>query len=938
MENVKAKKILKATPILIVLLVLVFFRTIVHFVTESQWFAELGYLSVFYKILFSKLVLIVPVFLVIFAVLTVYLRFVKHKYMKSAGIAENETASKKLSKIFFVIVAILSAVMAYVIADQYWMEILKFWNQTKFDIADPIFNKDLSFYIFSLPLIRAVYSLAVNILGMIVLVSLGYFGVLYYTNPPAHTEQTTEYDNVIHGKFGNRDVWSSIKRNKHLSILFTMFMVIGALFLITVGIGFYLDSFELLYSNRGAIYGAGYTDVNVTMWVNRIKAVLAIGLALLLLIGLKGKSKQKIFAVGMVSLIIVSLAGAGVESGVQSLIVTPNELTRERPYIQNNIKYTNLAYGLDQIEIRDFMVDQRLTLADIEQNVETTANVSINDERPTLEAFNQLQSMRGYYRFYDVDTDRYYIDGDIQQMFLSARELDKEKLSENAQSWINTKLKYTHGYGVTVAPVNTVNRAGQPEMVVKDMPLTSSIPQLRIDKPQIYYGELTNDYVIVHTKEEEFDYPRGDSNETTEYDGTGGIKLNFLNRLLYAIKYNDFKILISTSITSESKILVNRNVVRRIEKIAPFIEFEPDAYAVIHEGKIYYITDGYTKSSYYPYSEPYDEAGNNYIRNSVKAVVDAYNGTVSFYVADEADPIINTYNKIFKDMFQPLSEMPDGLREHIRYPKDIFEIKSKMYLTYHATDPNVFYNREDKWAIPTETYQSMEAPMNPLYFTFKLPEEQKAEFLLSIPFTPDGRQTLTGFMVARNDGENYGDFILYRFPKDRSIIGPQQIEAQISNNDVISRDLSLWNSQGSEVIRGHLLTIPMDNSILYIEPLYIRASSETALPEVKRIIVAFNSKIVMDTTLEGALKQIFANGTSDFEDIFDEDIQDNENPALPPIDTSDDTPTENLGSGGEAIRRANELYDEAQQALKDGSLSEYERLINELGKILKELE
>ena len=944
MENVKKKKILSKTPLVILVLVLVFFRTIVHFVTESQWFSEVGYLNVFYKILFSKSLLIFPVLLVIFTTLTLYLRFVKHKYMKSAGIADNENTDKRLSRIFFVLVGILSAAMAYIIADQYWMEILKFWHQTKFDIADPIFNKDLSFYIFSLPLIRAVYSLAMNILGMVILVSLGYFAILYYTHPPASVEQGPEFSNIIEGKFGNRTLWENIKKNRHLSILFTMFMVVGALFLITIGIGFYLDSFDLLYSDRGAIYGAGFTDVKVTMWVNRIKAVLAIGMAVLLLLGLKGKNKKKIFTGGILALILVSVAGTGVEVAVQNIIVTPNELTRERPYIQNNIQYTNLAYGLDQIEIRDFMVDQRLTLADIEENSETISNASINDERPTLEAFNQLQSMRGYYRFYDVDTDRYYIDGEIQQMFLSARELDKEKLSENAKSWVNTKLKYTHGYGVTVAPVNTVNSAGQPEMVVKNMPLTSSIPELRVDKPQIYYGELTDDYVIVHTKEEEFDYPQGEQNETTEYDGSGGIRLNFLNRILYAIKYNDFKILISSSISSESMILVNRDIIQRIEKIAPFIEFEPDAYAVINNGRIYYITDGYTKSSYYPYSEPYDETGNNYIRNSVKAVVDAYDGTVNFYIADEVDPIINTYNKIFKDMFQPLSEMPEGLRAHIRYPKDIFEIKSNMYLTYHATDPNVFYNGEDKWAIPTETYQSTEAPMKPLYFTFKLPEEEKAEFLLSMPFTPERRQVLTSFMVARNDGDHYGDFVLYRFPKDRTITGPQQIEAQISNNDVISRDLSLWNSQGSEVIRGHLLTIPMDNSILYIEPLYIRASSETAIPEVKRIIAAFNSKIVMDTTLEGALKQIFANGSSDFEDIFDESILDSdaENQEsleiAPPVNPPDDASSSDFSSTSEAIRRANDLYDQAQEALKSGSLSEYERQINELGKILKELE
>lgn len=913
----------------VLILILLFSKTIVHFVTESQWFHELGYLSVFYKMLFSKLILIIPVFLVIFFLLTVYLRFVKHKYFKSAGIVENETGSKRLSRLFFVGVALLSAAMAYAIANQYWMEILKFWYQGRFGVADPIFNKDLSFYVFTLPLVRAIYSFVVNILAMLALVSLGYFAILYYTNPPAQVEQEVEHDNVVRGVFSKAA--NRMNLNQHLRVLFTAFMVIAALFFVALGLGFYLDSFELLYSTRGRIFGAGYTDVNVTMRVNQLKMVLSFLSALLLLLGLRGKNKKKIFGASLALLLIVSLTGAGAATAVQNLIVSPNELTRERPYIQNNIKYTNLAYGLDQVDVRDFKVDQRLTMQDIQSNSETITNVSINDERPALEAFNQLQGMRGYYRFYDVDTDRYFFDGEIQQMFLSVRELDKQRLDENAQSWVNTRLKYTHGYGIAAAPVTTINKSGQPEMVVKNMPMVTDIDAFRIDKPQIYFGELTNDYVVVNTKEEEFDYPKGDTNETTEYDGGAGVRLNFFNRLLYAIKYNDFKLLISTSITSESRILRNRNVIERIEKLAPFVTFEPDAYAVVHEGRVYYIADGYTKTAYYPYSQPFDQNGNNYIRNSVKAVIDSYDGSVDFYIADDSDPIIETYSRIFGKMFRPLSEMPENLRAHIRYPKEIFDIQSRMYLAYHATDPNVFYNSEDKWAIPTETYQNQEATMQPLYFTFKLPEEEKAEFLLSIPFTPSGKQTLTGFMVARNDGENYGSLVLYRFPRDRAVIGPQQIEAQISNNDVISRDLSLWNSQGSEVIRGHLLTIPMEDSILYIEPLYIRASSETAIPEVKRIIVAFNSKIVMDATLEGALAQIFAGGTPPpVDDQLEEQPSDvGTMPIEQPVEF------DNLQ---EALARANALYEEAQAALQNGSLSQYEQKINELGAILRQLQ
>lgn len=909
------KKVILSSLLTMLALLGIFFGSIVHFVTEILWYREVGYLDTYLKIIFSKFVLAVPLFVIIFIFLTLYLKFIQKKYEMAAAAVSTDEGGKRASKIFYAAVFAISGIVAYVISNRYWMEILSYLNKTDFGIKDPIFNMELSFFMFSFPLISSVFSLAGNLLVVLAIITGAYFLILYTSNPPV-----ADMDLKIFGSIFDKD-----KRKHALQkigrILSTLLMIVGALLFIVLAIKFQLSSFRLLYSERGAVFGAGYTDVNVTMWMNRIRSVASVIVAVLLLVGLKGKSRQKIFLAGLSMLLITALLSSGIEAGVQMVRVSPNELMMERPFIENSINYTGLAYGLDQIEVKDFRVEQNLTKEIIHANLETLSNIPINDERPALEAFNQLQGFRGYYRFYDVDIDRYVIDGEIQQIFLSARELDKERLDQNAQSWINTKLKYTHGYGLAAAPASRVNRAGQPDMVVQDMPVTSSLESLQITHPQIYFGELTNDYVIVNTGESEFDYPRGDSNETNEYEGSAGIRMDLIRRILYSVKYSDFKLLISSSVHSESRILTNRNVVQRISKIAPFLTFEKDAYAVVDEGRIYFVLDGYTTSKYFPYSEPFNEQGDNYIRNSVKAVVDAYNGTVKFYISDEKDPLIQTYSKIFDKMFLPMEQMPEGIRAHMRYPILLFDVVSKMYQTFHATDPNIFYNREDQWAIPTETYHDDEVPMNPLYFTYKLPGEEKAEFLLSIPFTPRAKQTLTAFLVARNDGENYGKLVLYRFPKDQSIIGPQQIEAQISNNDVISRDLSLWNSQGSEVIRGHVMTIPLENSILYIEPLYIRASSTTAIPEVKRIIVAYNGNIVMEENLELALEKIFGR------------IWDSEELG------SDEIPTESERTEGDlmdSVRKANELYEEAQKALKAGSLSEYERLINELGMILKQ--
>ncbi|MGL5256601.1 MAG: UPF0182 family protein [Proteocatella sp.] len=913
-----------------ILLIFSFFGTTINFLVDLSWFKEVGYTDTFIKMMFSKLVVGIPIFILSYVFLTIYLNRLKKKYFETVDTVLDETHEKLSNRIKNIAVIIISILFAFSISTVFWMDILKFANSTKFGVEDPIFNKDISFYVFKLPLINNMFVVLLNAMVSLVIITVVYLAVLLGQNPPVGQEYNGTADNI-------RDMYPGLKtqesRNKLIDLGLSIILKIGVIFFIVLALKNILSTYQLLYSSRGAIFGAGYTDVKITLWVYRAKALVSFIVAIVLLLGKKSIDKKKLALGGISALVIVTLIGTGAEMAVQSFIVTPDELAKERPYIENTIKYTNMAYGLDNVEIRDYPVSQNLTVDDIIKNKETISNISLNDYRPTKEAFTQLQGLRGYYSFNDVDIDRYVLDGKLTQVFLSIREIDKTKLESNAQTWINTKLKYTHGYGAAVAPVNQLNPSGQPNMIVKDVPVVSVEPELELKKPQVYFGELTNDYVIVNTSELEFDYPKGESNEMTTYDGQAGIKLNFMNRLMFAIKERDMKLLIASGINSDSKVLINRNVKARVKKIAPFITFDENPYAIIENGKIYYIIDGYTNTEYYPYSEPINNQSRvNYVRNSVKAVVDAYDGTVSFYMADTEDPIIKTYSKIFPGLLQPMKEMPEFIKKHVRYPQFIFDIQAKMYATYHMKNPDVFYNREDKWDIPIETYGGEAVQMESLYFTFKLPGEKEAEFVLSVPYTPKQRQNMTAFMVARNDGEDYGKIVLYRFPKDKTIIGPQQMEAKINNNDIISKDLSLWDSRGSQVIRGHILTIPIESSILYVEPLYIRAESENAIPEVKRIIVGYKDQVVMEESLDKALEKIFGRAENTDEALAGSVVDENGNPVELTGDSQGGKPSNN-----NTITYANQLFEEAQAALKKGSLSEYEAKINQLGNVLKQL-
>lgn len=922
-KNKYKKGIIFAVPIIIAVIL---FYSGIDFLSDLVWFQKVGYLDTYFRRVFAKVYLGLPLFFLLSVCFTWYFIRSYKQFLERMDLIVSIEEQKKTRKFIRFFSLILAFVFSNTVSSTSWRKWLEFLHAESFDLKDPIFHHDIGFYIFKLPLLSELFLFLLNIMVISILFSiLGMFLLSVFKS----SEWKREEDSTVRTLFPQNHM--TVVKEKIWMFLQFKAKRFASLFFLSLAVKNILSQYELLYSPRGAVFGAGYTDIVITLWVYRISALMSILIAIFLLFQKKNAKKAVALTLGLI--LAVNMGGRIVDQVVQNVVVSPNELTKERPYIEYAIEYTNKAYNLDKIEVREFAPEEDLNREKIEQNEETIQNISLNDYRPTKEAFNQLQGLRGYYSFNDVDIDRYMLNGKLTQVFLSVREMNKERLEDKAKNWINTKLKYTHGYGIAMAPVNRLTSSGQPEMIMRNVPVQSQYDILNLEKPQIYFGELTKDYVIVNTKELEFDYPKGESNEMTSYDGKGGIPLTFWNRLLFSLKENDFKLLISGNIDHNSKILLHRDVLTRVEKIAPFLEFDPDIYPVIHQGRIYYIVDGYTASSQYPYSDRFTSFKDedyvqrplgkiedvNYARNSFKAVVDTYDGEVTFYLVDESDPMIRTYDKIFPNLFRDMSEMPEEIRAHLRYPRRLFDMQSQIYATYHMKDPQVFYNREDKWDIPVEEYSGETKQMESIYSTYRIPQEKRAEFLLSIPYTPKFKQNLTGLLIARNDGEDYGKLLLYKMPKDKIIIGPQQMEGKFNNNDKISKDLSLWNSRGSEVLRGHILTVPIDNSLLYIEPLYIRASGENAIPEVKRILIGYKDKIVMEETLEEALNTVFEGGVSTS------------------VSEKEET-TSGLRTLEELIGSAGRKYEEAQEALREGSLAEYQKRVDEIGELLKELE
>ncbi len=963
----KAKFERKISIILMsIILVLVLFLTMIQFITDFMWFKEMGYTDVFFKQLVTQLTVGVPTFIIVTALVQVYLTHLKKTYFAQIASSE-DTNLKGLKRTTLILSIVFGALATFMAVSQLWFEILKFANSTSFDLADPLFKLDISFYIFRLEFLKQLNEILIGvIIGFVALTVIYYIILMTVRTPDMFKEEAPHYEgagdagtdngerytagsNPFGGgqqggsntndpfskfaeAFGGKKAQQRPSRPKKqfddnnfkqlLKIASGKISVLGFIFFIMLAINFFLRQFDLLLAHTGAVYGAGFTDVNVTLWMLRILCVLSVLSAILFVVRMKQKKYKKLLSVPVL-MIVVGLVGSGAAYLIQNLVVSPDEINKESEYLARNIEYTQYAYQLDDVDVKPFAADNTLTYKDINENTETINNIRVNDFDPAQQFYNQTQSIRQYYTFNDVDVDRYMINGKYTQTFLTAREIDESKRGND--SWLNTHLKYTHGYGIALSRVDKVTASGQPDVLIGNIPPESQVDEIQIERPEIYFGELSNDYIIVGTNEKEFDYPDGDSNKYTTYEGDAGIKLNFFNRVLFSIREGSLKMFTSSNIDSNSRIIINRNVMERVREIMPYLSYEDDPYMVTVDGKLYWMVDAYTLSSYYPYSEPYGEGSVNYIRNSVKVVVDAYNGDVDFYIVDDKDPIAETFAKIYPTLFKSFDQMPEGLKAHIRYPNNLFQIQASVYGKYHMEDVNVFYQKEDVWDIASEIYGMEKQQMKPNYYIAKLPGEEKAEFFNSLPFTPKSKQNMTALMVARNDGDNYGQLVLYQFPKSRTIYGPEQIEAQIDQNTEISKEFSLWNSSGTKYRRGNMFIIPINTSILYLEPVYLEAQN-SSIPEVKRIIMAYDDEIAYEETLAECLVSLFGDGAE-------------EGVGTPGTAESSGEGEQTSGelSTSELIAAAVAAYDDAIEAQKKGDWAGYGKYMDELEKYLNKL-
>ncbi|MBI2846374.1 MAG: UPF0182 family protein [Chloroflexi bacterium] len=797
--------------------------------TEWLWFENVGFQRVYATVLVTKVWLFFAGAL-LFAAFFVANIYLSIRLSRRAGLPmlpeEFLGMVRRAVNIVFILASIFLSLIFGAVAMGQWDNILRFANAVPFGQADPAFGKDASFYVFTLPFYRSIQRW---LMGAVVVTLLGGLGI-YIVN------------------FGLRGFNFAFNRPIRVHIF-----LLGAAALLLISWSYWFDIYELVFSSRGAVFGATFTDVNAQLTAYRILIVIASFCALLLIASVfTGGIRLPLWGVGI--WVAASIVVGNIYPGlVQQFDVVPNELARETPYIQNNVKATRYAFGLDSVEAKSFPAEGQVKEEDILKNPDTIDNVRLWDYRPLKDTYNQIQFIRLYYDFHDVDVDRYTIDDRYRQVMVGPRELSVEKLPAEAQRWINQKLQFTHGYGVAMSPVTEFSPEGRPLFFIKDVPPAGDIP---LERPQIYFGEKTTSYVIVNTNIPEFDYPtKEDIPVYTKYQGKGGVLLSsYIRRLAYALQFGDVNILIAGGITPESRIQYFRHIQERVNHVAPFLRLDGDPYMVVADGKLFWIQDAYTTTSRYPYSQPF-EGGINYIRNSVKVVIDAYEGTMDFYIADPDDALVRTYQNIFPTLFKPIDDMPASLRVHVRYPEDLFMVQARMLLKYHMQDAKVFYNREDLWDIPQELYYGKYQQMEPYYVIMRLLGEPREEFLLLLPFTPANKPNMVGWLAARSDGENYGKLLLYNFPKDKQIDGPSQIEARINNDPVIAQQLTLWDQRGSRVIRGNLLVIPIENSLLYVEPIFLQAE-QLAFPELKRVVVVTSDRVTMQPTLAESLAAV----------------------------------------------------------------------------------
>tara|TARA_Y200000002_G_scaffold166995_1_gene137753 strand:+ start:459 stop:3272 length:2814 start_codon:yes stop_codon:yes gene_type:complete len=892
-------------------------RAVATFFTNYLWFDAVDLNSVWLKILITKSALVAATSLLAFIFIFINLRLAV-RATPVMDIFESFESQDPLSRFrefvnerflkYRLWGAIGLSLFLGAGASQLWEQVLLFINQKAFGVTDPIFQNDVSSYVFGLPLYRLFVSW-----GFQLVIFTSFIIVLFFIATGALQLRPGRLPEVSSGA------------KAHLSVLLAFVAVLKAF-------AYRLDSMELLYSPRGKVFGASYTDVVAHLPALNLLILISLFGAILLLVNIKRRGWLLPATAISLWLAVSIIVGGVVPAAIQRFRVLPDELNKELPYVENHINYTRLAYGLDNIEEKSFEASPNLTDNDISENAQTVDNIRLWDPTVLAETYSQLQEIRAYYALDEVDVDRYKINGELTQVMVSARELDQTNLP--AVGWVNERLQYTHGYGVVFSPANNVASQGQPDFYVKGVPATTTVSELEVEQPRIYFGESAEsvEYVVVNSLQEEVDYPlstEGQSVAYTNYSGDGGVGIgSFFRRLGFALRYSELNLLISNQLSDDSKLIMERNVVSRVKKAAPFLYTDNDPYLALIDGNLFWIIDMYTVSDKYPYAQPADTRrinensglpmNFNYLRNSVKAVVNAYDGTMNFYVVDDNDPLISSYEDIFPNLFTPESSMSSELLDHIRYPEDLFTIQSDMYRDYHMTDPRVFYADEDPWVIPSDSSTTPRVatlrgefteigfkPMLPYYLLMSLPGESDLSYLIFQPFNPENRPNMQSFLVADADPENYGQLIDFRLPKGEFVDGPSQVATRINQDPDISQIFTLLDQQGSSVIKGNLFVVPINQSILYYQPIYLQGE-QNPLPEFKFVVVVFQDRIIMEESLSEALESIFGEGFAS--------------------DTIEDTQGE---SPLDLLEKATKAFEKAQQELQNGNLGLYQDLVEQ---------
>lgn len=876
-------------------LLVIFGQSLVVLYTDWLWFGSLGFGSVFVRILDTQGILWLG-----FGIVSGLLFYVNGMLCNRFGgmlvvepgqfirFSALDHVAGNIPRWLKVASVVIGIIMGLYAAGR-WEYALNFLYGLPFSKTDPVFGHDIGFYVFDLPFLSFIVSWTFRMVFFMFLAALVILVLRL---------QITITPEGVNLKF-------PAKR---------LAMIYGGIFFFLIGGYFLLSRYDVLYQSRGVVFGAGYADLYGRLPALNLMVVISLLTSGACLYSFFRYRAKLLFSFMGVFVVVYILGVQVYPMILQRFVVTPNELDKEAPYLRRDIDSTREGYNIASVDERGLSAAGSLTKDVLARNDLTIKNIRLWDHRPLLETYSQIQEIRTYYKFLSVDNDRYYLDGEYRQVMLSPRELAYEDLPSRV--WLNEHLIYTHGYGLTLGVVNQVTREGLPALLIQDIPPVSKT-NVKVERPEIYFGEIDNDYIFVNTRQKEFDYPSGEENVFSRYAGKAGIPIDsILDKVLWSLRFGSFKILLSTDIASGSRVLFDRAVYQRVQKLVPFLQMDRDPYMVVSNGKLYWLLDGYTASDLYPYSKRTRDVG-NYIRNSVVALVDAYNGDVQFFVKDANDPIIRTYAGIFPGTLKPLSAMDKDIRSHIRYPHWLFRVQANIYSTYHMTEPQTFYNKEDLWQVPAST--QTESSMEPYYTIMRLPGDVREEFILMVPFTPSRKDNLSAWMCAKCDPDDYGRLVVYRFPKQKLIYGPRQMESRINQDPEISRQISLWDQRGSNVILGTLLVIPIEESLIYVQPLYIKAETGQ-IPELKRIIVAYENTIAMEETLEQSLARI--SGATGFGAQVA--------PSVPGI-------TEKREDSGALAEEAWQHYSNARKYIKDENWAAYGEEMQRLQKVLEQL-